>query len=154
MRFVITALCLTLCLGLAFPAQAFFGLFDSHAKLKVEGPELSIDVSRLKAGEAKFYRIEQDGLVIRFFLARDRNEVMHAALDACDVCWKEGQGYKLEDGVMVCSFCQMKFPLPRIGAAKGGCNPHPLTFTEQDRNLILNVDELLSGAHYFPENQQ
>lgn len=152
MRIFMTGLALALLFGQATPAFALFGLFDSSTKVTARGDEIKIDVAALKAGDAKFYQFSQDGTTIKFFLARDKQDALHVALDACDVCWKEDKGYKLEDGVMVCVNCGMKFPLPRIGLKKGGCNPHPVTFTEDGDMVVLSAAELLSGSAYFPEN--
>ena len=162
MHFAKKGLMVTLCLCLfAVIAMFFFGLFDNvtglfgnYATIKVEGEEISINTSGLEPGAAAFYQINHEGKTIRFFLARDRAQTIHAALDACDVCWRDGKGYKLEDGVMVCVSCQMKFPLARIGLVTGGCNPHPVSFSEVDDNVVLSVAELVSGAHYFPENNK
>ncbi|MDR2076943.1 MAG: DUF2318 domain-containing protein [Desulfovibrio sp.] len=149
------ALCGLFCLAaLPLPAQAFFGLFDSHAKVDIRGENVSVDVSGLRPGSAGFYRIEKDGLLIRFFLVRDGQNALHAALDACDVCWRDGKGYKLEGGAMVCVNCGLKFPLAQIGRRRGGCNPHPVSFRTENTLVALRTTELLMGANLFPHNRR
>jgi uncharacterized membrane protein len=136
------------------PARAFFGLFDSHDKVDIREGNVTLDASDLAPGQAHFYRIEKDGVTIRFFLVRDGQDALHAALDACDVCWREGKGYKLERGVMVCVNCGLKFPLSQIGRRRGGCNPHPVSFVAENTTVSLNAPELLSGARFFPSNRR
>jgi uncharacterized membrane protein len=136
------------------PARAFFGLFDSHDKVDIRGGSVTVDVSGLKPGNARFYRLEKDGLTVRFFLVRDDQNALHAALDACDVCWREGKGYKLDGGAMVCVNCGVRFPLAQIGRRRGGCNPHPVAFTADNAAVSLKAEELLGGANLFPDNRR
>ncbi len=142
-------------LAVFVPVSAFalWGLFDRYTNVALEGDVLSLPAD-LKAGDAKFYRTKKDGQVIRFFVAKDARDVLHVALDACDVCWKEGKGYELEGDAVVCTFCGLKFPLERIGLKAGGCNPHALPFKQEGASVLIDTADLLAGTGYFPENKK
>jgi uncharacterized membrane protein len=142
-------------------ALAFLGLFGRHESVKAQTDEVFLDTADLAAGGSRFYKLEQGGALIKFFVVRDRSSKLHAALDACEVCWGEGKGYEPDKGAMRCVNCGQMFPLQNIGLKKGGCNPHPVTFTpvqdaEQksvsDKLVSIKVADLLAGAKYFPEN--
>ena len=137
----------------ASQAAAFWGLFGNSAKdvAAVDG-NIVIDVSALPQDGARFYRHRVDGLVIKFFVVRDGEGAIRAALDACEVCWKAGKGYELADGAMRCVNCGRRFPLARIGIVSGGCNPHPFRFKTEGDSVIIEARELMLGADYFPEN--
>lgn len=143
----------TLLLLSVSPAQAFLGLFGDSTVTAKNGI-ITLDASGLSKGESKHYTYKEDKITIRFFLVRDNKEVLRAALDACEQCWREDKGYKLQDGAMLCVNCGMKFALPRIGLVRGGCNPHPIAFTLEGDNFSVTTAELLAGAHYFPGNKQ
>ncbi|MDR0828459.1 MAG: DUF2318 domain-containing protein [Desulfovibrio sp.] len=132
-------------------AQAFFGLFDSSPEnARAKDGVVTLDVSGISPANARNYIYREGQNSIKFFLVRDSGGVVRAALDACDVCWKEGRGYQPKDGAMVCLNCGQRFPLSRIGIIKGGCNPHPLKFDLKDNTVSIESSELLSGAQFFP----
>ncbi|MCL1940049.1 MAG: DUF2318 domain-containing protein [Desulfovibrionaceae bacterium] len=136
----------------AAPAWAFLGFGTSEQKAVAKDGLVTLDTSTLSTGQAKHYQYREGNTRIRFFLLKDHQGAVRAALNACDVCWKEGKGYVLSDGNMLCVNCGMKFALNRIGLVKGGCNPHPIAFSLDGATFTVAVDELLSGAQFFPEN--
>jgi uncharacterized membrane protein len=152
---LIALICL---LGTAlFPsqAQAFFGFFGaSMEEVTAQDGRIVINVSDLPQSSARHYRYRESGLVIKFFVVRDGQGIIRVALDACEACWKAGQGYKFKDGVMVCVNCGQKFPLGRIGLASGGCNPHPFPYKMENDSVIISARELLLEAKYFPVNNR
>jgi len=136
-------------------SAAFFGLFgDSARNVQAVDGRVSIDVSALAEGEAAHYRYREGKVSVRFFLVRDVRGTVRAALDACEVCWREDKGYKLvkNDGAMLCVNCGRRFPLDRIGAIRGGCNPHPVAFELEEGKVLIPATELMDGAGYFPGN--
>jgi len=134
---------------------AFFGLFDrSIENVTAQEGNIIINTSALSKGSSRHYRYQEGGKSIKFFVVRDGQNTIRAALDACDVCWKSSKGYKLADGAMMCVSCGMKFPLNRIGIASGGCNPHPFRFRTENNFLLITAQELMLGANYFPENNR
>jgi uncharacterized membrane protein len=138
----------------AAPAWAFLGFGSSEQKAVAKDGLVTLDTSKLSAGQASHYQYKEGNTLIRFFVLKDNKGTVRAALNACDVCWKAGKGYVLQGGSMVCVECSMKFPLSRIGLVKGGCNPHPIAFSLDGVTFTVAADELLSGAQFFPENNK
>lgn len=131
-----------------------FSLFGSaHETVQAKDGGVTVSAAKLGNGQAAYYQYKQDGVVIRFFLVRDNQGVVRAALDACEACWRAGKGYALQEGAMLCRNCGMRFALNRIGQVRGGCNPHPFTFAQNGNDVQVPVATLLAGARYFPENK-
>ena len=134
-------------------AQAFLGLFGgSPENVAAKDGLVAVNVSPLKPGQSKHYQYKEGKTVIRFFVVRDNQGTVRAALDACEECWKADKGYKLEGQAMLCVNCGQKFALSRIGFVSGGCNPHPVDFRMDGENLTVTSQELLAGGRYFPRN--
>ena len=127
----------------AFPAWAFLGLFDSVETVTAKDGLITLNMAKLSAGEAKHYQYKEGGDIIRFFVVKDAGGVVRAALDACEVCWRENKGYKQQDGAMLCVNCGQRFALNRIGQIRGGCNPHPIAFITRDETFTVTSDELV-----------
>ena len=135
------------------PAQAFGGFFGSSTEtVKATDGKIILDTAKLEKGGSQHYKYSEGKTSIKFFVVRDNQGTVRAALDACDVCWHEGKGYKLQDGAMLCVNCGQKFALNRIGEARGGCNPHIVTFGLDGDKLTVTTQELLAGSKYFPDN--
>jgi uncharacterized membrane protein len=135
----------------ASPAWAFWSLFDSVETVTAKDGLITLNTSTLSTGEAKHYQYKEGGAVIRFFIVKDAGGVVRAALDACEVCWRENKGYKQQNGAMLCVNCGQRFALNRIGQIRGGCNPHPIAFTTKGETFTVTSDELKIGLRYFPE---
>ena len=133
---------------------AFFGFGGSMETVNAKDGKITIDVSALGKLQSRHYRYQEGGKVIKFFIVRDEQGAARAALDACDVCWKAGKGYRLQDGIMLCVNCGQKFPLARIGLVQGGCNPHPFQFQTDNNSVVIETRELMLGTGYFPENMK
>lgn len=153
MRFLLSFFFCILCLSGA-PAQAFSGLFgDSVEKVTAQNGVVALDMKELAKGQSRHFQFQEGKTTIRFFVVRDNQGALRAALDACDVCWHADKGYKLRDGAMLCVNCGQTFALGRIGDVKGGCNPHPIAFTAEGNVVSMTTTELLAGAGYFPGNK-
>ena len=151
MRFLISFLALFMCLQ---GTPAFAGLFGSSMeKAEAVNGQVILNLASLEKGQSQHYKFQQEGKTIRFFVVRDNQGVLRAALDACDVCWQADKGYKMQDGAMLCVNCGQSFALGRIGEVKGGCNPHPIAFTANGDTLTITAAELVAGAGYFPSNK-
>jgi uncharacterized membrane protein len=141
----------------AAPAEAaFFGIFGDAAETvtAVDG-KITLDVSALANRDARHYRYQEDGKSVKFFVVRDGQGTVRAAVNACDVCWGAGTGYVLRDGAMMCVNCGMRFAMHRIGQVSGGCNPHPFRFTVDNSAVMIATEELLrEGAKFFLENRR
>lgn len=136
------------------PAQAFGSFFGGSVEtVKAADGKITLDTAKLGKGESQHYKYSEDKTSVKFFVVRDNQGAVRAALDACDVCWQEGKGYKLQDGAMLCVNCGQKFALNRIGEVRGGCNPHIIAFSLDGDKLTVTTQELLSGSKYFPDNK-
>ena len=153
MRFVALIGMLGLCVLQA--EAAFLGLFgDAVTQVTAKNGTIILDVAPLAKLHAHRYYYREDGKVIKFFVVRDGQGTVRAAVDACEVCWREGKGYALKDGAMLCVNCGRRFPLDRIGIVAGGCNPHPFRFKVENDSVLIEAQELvLQGTKYFPENR-
>lgn len=135
-------------------AHAFMGFLGGSPKevTSTEGVVV-IDTSTLKNEQSTHYFLRDKGNTIRFFVVRDKQGVVRAAIDACEVCYESDKGYKFDTNVMICVNCGQKFALHNIGKLKGGCNPHPIQYDTTDKSIRIPETELLQNAHYFPKNR-
>jgi len=100
-------------------------------------------------GVARTYTHEANGKSIQFFVLKSSDGVIRAAFNACDVCYLDKQGYHQEGDEMVCNACGQRFPSELINEVRGGCNPSPLQRTIDGSDIVIRVDDILSGTNYF-----
>lgn len=98
---------------------------------------------------ATFYKLDVDGVTVKYFLVKSPDGTVRSALNACDVCFREKKGYKQDGEFMICVNCGQKFHLSRIGMVKGGCNPHPVQNKVDGDQVIISKAELAQGVKYF-----
>jgi len=118
--------------------------------LAVRAAEDSVKIPVKDVSEtAKFYKIDEGGVTVKYFLIKAPDGSVRAALDACDACYPEKKGYKQAGEFMVCQNCGMKFHVSRVSMVKGGCNPHPVASTVEGSDVVISKAELASGVKYF-----
>lgn len=122
---------------------------DKYSSVKPENGVITIPVNTVDDGEAHYYSIDVGGKNIKFFVLKSNDGVIRAAFDACDVCFPEKKGYRQEGDYMICNNCGQKFHESRINIVKGGCNPSPLHREQKDGNLIITINDVLTGSRYF-----
>ena len=133
---------------------------ESQAVTGAAGPEdpvlvaaqdglIRLPIGDLADGVARFYVYEAKGKAIRFFVLQSADGVIRAALDACDVCFPAGLGYRQEGDAMICNNCGSRFPSTSINVIQGGCNPVPLDRQVQGDMLIIQATDLEKGTDYF-----
>jgi len=154
MRLALLALLGTL-LFAARADAAFLGLFgDATENIVAQNGTITVDASTLPKLASRHYRYQEGRQAVKFFVVRDGQGMVRTAVDACEVCWREGKGYVLKNGAMLCVNCGRAFPMNRIGLVAGGCNPHPFRFKVENDSVLIAAQELLrEGAKYFPENK-
>ncbi len=145
-RYLILAFAI-LCVGV--PAQAFLDLFSQSTAVTASNGMVSIPVSDMVDGKARYYRYSSDTGDIKFFLVKSSDGVIRAAFDACDVCFHAKKGYSQDKDFMVCNNCGMKFHSSRINEVSGGCNPSPLKRTIQGDIIVISVADIMAGKRYF-----
>lgn len=120
------------------------------ALLKPVAGEIRVPLADIDDGKAHHYQAKaDDGTLVTFFLVKSKDGVVRAAVDACDVCYKEGKGYHQEGEFMVCENCGQKFASTRINEVKGGCNPAPLERTIKGDQLVISLKEINANAWYM-----
>lgn len=147
-RIVWTVFIIAALLAAAISAFAFsFGKFE---KVKASGGVVSIPQAKLSDGKAHFYKFDDSGKEIAFFVAKTSDGSYRTAFDSCDVCYREKKGYQQKGAVMVCINCNQRFATDRIGPnATGGCNPSYLPHQQRGNMIAINVADLKSGARFF-----
>jgi uncharacterized membrane protein len=143
--FLLAALILTT----AVPVQAFLDIFSQHKEITAENGHVAIPLSQVSDGTAHYFRFEDQGVEIKFFVVKSSDDVIRAAFDACDVCFHAKKGYAQDKEFMVCNNCGMRFHSSRINEVEGGCNPSPLTRTVKGDSIVITTADLISGKKYF-----
>jgi len=127
---------------------------SGHAAFPLLAPdargEVRIPTAELADGAAHCYTVMVRDLPIEFFAIWTEDNVIRTAFNACDVCFPAKLGYRRDGTFMVCNNCGNRFPIGRIGAATGGCNPAPLAAWIEAQDLVIAVSALEAGLTYFP----
>ena len=119
-------------------------------KIKPVNGAVTIPIAKVSDGEAHFFRYDDGGKDIGFFVVKGSDGVLHTAFDACDVCFREKKGYVQQGEFMICKNCNRKFAVVRIGPhAIGGCNPSYLPAQQSGSNVVISVNDLRSGTRFF-----
>ncbi len=84
--------------------------------------DIVIEVSGLEPDVPKFYSYQFHAKSISYFILKIDDRVS-SFLDACASCYTHKQGYRYEDGVVICRYCNMKFPVNALKKGLGGCYP-------------------------------
>ena len=117
--------------------------------LPVRDGAVRLPVSTFDDGQAHWYTYHADSADIQFFVLKSSDGVIRAAFNACDVCFLEKKGYRQKGDEMICNNCGQRFPSALINEVRGGCNPSPLTRTIQGNEVIILIDDILTGVGYF-----
>lgn len=138
-------------LVLAISGYAFMNmnLFGKSGKVGAVDGQVVLALSGINDGRAHHFSYEYEGGEIRFFVVKSPDGEMHAAFDACDVCYPAQKGYSQDGDFMVCNNCGMRFHSSRINHEQGGCNPAPLNHQVQGENMVIRVADLMPGARFF-----
>jgi len=143
-------ICLLLLAGVS--AALAFNLpgLGKYEKVTPANGAVSIPVAKVSDGSAHYYRLEDGGKELKFFIVKGSDGIIHTAFDACDVCFKEKKGYVQAADKMQCKNCNQKFAITRIGAASGGgCNPSHLPAKIDAKTVSISVADLKAGARFF-----
>lgn len=121
-----------------------------YEKVKASGTVVSVPVARVADGKAHFYRYEDGGKAITFFVVKTADGSYKSAFDACDSCYQSKKGYEQQGNKMNCKNCNQKFAITRLGPnATGGCNPGYLPLQLNGNNISISANDLKGGARYF-----
>jgi len=100
---------------------------------------------------ARFYTYDSGGTTVRFFAARGTDGSVHAATDACDVCYQSHKGYHQSGTEMQCNNCGKVFSIDHIGTKNtaGGCWPSYLPMKTDGASLQIAKSALDGKAYMF-----
>ncbi len=131
-------------------ACAYGFSFGKYEKVKANGGVVSIPASKVADGKARFFRFEDGGKEIAFFVVKAPDGSYRTAFDSCDVCYKAKKGYDQQGDKMNCNNCNQKFAIDRIGPnSNGGCNPSYLPHQQSGANITITTTDLKAGARFF-----
>jgi uncharacterized membrane protein len=130
-------------------AEAAFGLFGAHKKVKDVNGKIEIPLNKVDDGKAHYFKFEHDGTTVNFFVVQSNDGVIRAAFDACDVCFPAKKGYTQDGDFMICNNCGRRFHSSRINVVEGGCNPAPLSRQVVGDKLVIKTSDIIPGARYF-----
>ena len=120
------------------------------AEMLPMGGDIRLETKTFDDGRAHFYRGTTDGGgEIRFFVIKASDGALHAAFDACELCYKEHRGFRQSGHTMVCNACGRVVPVASIDQGRGDCHPISLDRDVQGEHLLLKTTALQKGARYF-----
>ena len=158
-NFQLTIIILLLSLALVPAAFSFWDKLpfvgNGVTLLTPENGIIKLPLQKINDGAAHHFKVRAaDGLLVPFFAIRSSDGVIRAAIDACDVCYRSGQGYVQEGDYMVCRNCGQRFASDKINVIKGGCNPAPLARRIEGDNLIIAMQDINTNSWYAKYRQQ
>jgi uncharacterized membrane protein len=146
---IIWAVIVTMAL-LISTASVFAFSMGKYEKVKPSGSVLTISTAKLNDGKARFYKYEDGGKEIAFFVVKAPDGSLKTAFDACDACYRDKKGYEQQGDKMNCKNCNQKFAINRLGPnATGGCNPGYLPHQANGSTISIQTSDLKAGARYF-----
>jgi hypothetical protein len=133
----------------AGPSAAATTGHDPYPLVVAEDGSVRLPVSTFDDNKAHFYTYMANGQPVEFFVVKSQDGVIHAAFNACDVCFPAKLGYHQEGDEMVCNNCGRRFPIDQINQVHGGCNPASLERTTLGDMLIIPGTDLAQGLSFF-----
>lgn len=132
----------------AVTASAFS--LGKYENVKANNGIITVPLAKLADGKAHFYKFEDGGKEIAFFVVKAADGSVKTAFDACDSCYRAKKGYEQQGDKMNCKNCNQKFAISRLGPnATGGCNPGFLQHQQAGANVTIKAGDLKDGARYF-----
>ncbi|MCD8213311.1 MAG: Fe-S-containing protein [Campylobacter sp.] len=114
-----------------------------------KGDKFIFDVDMLKDNQLhRFAYITDEGKQVRFFLINRFEDRLSPVIvfDSCMICGDMGYVKKGKD--IICISCNVRIFPPTVGK-EGGCNPIPMPFTFDGKNIIVDYSTIVGGSNYF-----
>jgi len=105
-----------------------------------------ITVKDLSEGELRRYSADVKGVEVRFLLYRKPDGKVASVFDACQICG--GVGFFKGSNGLICKNCSAPINPQSVGQA-GGCNPIPLSSTQDADSVVINITDLAQQAGQF-----
>jgi uncharacterized membrane protein len=122
----------------------------TYPVLQEKGGLVRVDVSTIDSGSCRFFSYpSKSGRPVDYIVYKDSAGTARATLDACRTCYRWRRGYRPEGDEVVCTKCDMRFPLDRLAEGTGSCVPISLPAAVEGDTLILSASDLEEGARYF-----
>jgi uncharacterized membrane protein len=112
------------------------------------GSNVVVDVSALKPDVPQFFTYQYQGKNISFFVVKIDDNIL-SFLDACVTCYPHKQGYRYEDGVVVCRACNQRFSVYKLEKGIGNCYPIKIAGGMKDGKYLIPVATIEAGAKWF-----
>ncbi|MDR1131182.1 MAG: DUF2318 domain-containing protein [Oscillospiraceae bacterium] len=127
---------------------------DGEQTIK-EGESFVIPISEISE-TAKFYFITVGSTKMGVVAVKASDGRIRTAFDTCQVCNGSPKAYFEQSGdTLQCQNCGNKFPMDRVEAEAGGCNPVPIfeeDKTVTDESITISYDTLKAHTSLFPSN--
>lgn len=147
---IVVLLAIVLFAGLFIPTEGnTFGFFSRYTAVKEINGEVRIGVGEVNDGKTHYYSFQSGEKTVNFFVVKSPDGVIRAAFDACDVCFPANKGYGQEGDFMICNNCGQKFHTSRVNVVEGGCNPAPLKREKVGDQMVIKVEDILTGNRFF-----
>jgi high-affinity iron transporter len=139
--FAAAGLCVAVVLSLT-AESVYTRTMDAPTKatmLAAQHGQVRVPLSALTDSSLHFYAADVNGTSIRFLIIHRQNGDYTTALDACEICGR--QGYRQEGQNVVCRNCGASIYIPSIGE-RGGCNPIPVKSRVEAGEVIVELSAL------------
>jgi len=115
---------------------------DQYPIVTQSDGKIKIDVSDLKEGVPKFLSYKEKDKTINFIIIKTGGKIS-SYFDACLKCYKKKQGYKYDDGWLLCKACGIRYPVESLEGV-GSCYPIPIEGRLEGNLYIIKSETLLS----------
>ena len=112
------------------------------------GPNIVIDTTGLQSEVPKFYTYHFQGRSINYFILNIQGRVS-SFLDACASCYSFKQGYRCDDGSIVCRHCDMKYSVYDLEKGLGSCFPIKIEGRMDNGKYFIPIAVLEAEAGKF-----
>jgi uncharacterized membrane protein len=107
------------------------------------GDVIAIQTDELQPNSVKFYSYRDPaGAELRFLLARDSGDKLHAAMDACRRCYIYHKGYTSSGGKLICRFCGNRYRLEAMESGLASCVPVKLPIKVTGQTVTIKPADL------------
>lgn len=114
------------------------------------GVDVALPVAMFADGRARFYRyITVASQETRFFVVKSRDGAVHAALDACDSCFRARRGFRQAGDHLICNSCGRAVLSQHVNVLRDGCNPVSVDHTVEGDRVMIRAAALDQGGSYF-----
>lgn len=120
----------------------FASSFDKGTPAEISNSFIYFDADLFSDNQMRFYNTKlQDDKIVYYFIVKDKQGKIHAAANACEVCFGEKKGFSQDGDIIRCNNCGTTYSLDEIAKEKGGCNPRPISPDLKIENGKIKISE-------------